>query len=179
MNKVDAFVFVFGVLFTGREVGADGERVAARVEKIRGGMGDGRVAGADESVTDGIADEKGFVVDGREVLRDDCRQGVENGARGDVCGMVVKGREGCTEGDFLEDWVGNKRRKDGKVDGTGRFAGAEENCEVGWRAGSGGWLVGHDRKGGMKVGGRRRNKGSKRSSRNRYRSHVTKDGAVW
>jgi hypothetical protein len=65
LNKVDAFVFVFGVLFTGREVGADGERVAARVEKIRGGMGDGRVAGADESVTDGIADEKGFVVDGR------------------------------------------------------------------------------------------------------------------
>ena len=59
----------------------------------------------EEGVSDGVADEMAFVVDGCEIMGDDGREGVENGSGCDVGDVGFKRGDGGSEGDFLVDWV--------------------------------------------------------------------------
>ena len=78
-------------------------RVPSGIEEVESAMGDGRVAGLEESLADGVTDLMALSVDSLNVERDAGGESVKDSSGWDSFHMRANGGEGRSKGDFLEE----------------------------------------------------------------------------
>ena len=153
-------------------------REPTKVKKVFGFVGDGGVAGFEESVADSVAKEEAFSVNGLQRDRHMGGKDIKNDAGWDRGDMGENRSDSGAEGYFLGEGIGVKVGEGRKGDSGGGGVRTKGNRSRGRRVSSRGDGGRGKLDHGGKVGSNKRDRAGGGFWCNRYRSHVTKDGSV-